>query len=102
MENKTQHLKVHRLAGSLLDIVHLFKFFTSSAADDLHTQVEGVSELHRENAKVPSFDKPVEPAGHRGSANHSHLKHLQLSQDDANKMILLFQNIQLKCIYTCI
>lgn len=53
------------------------QFLASSAAEDLHSQIEGVSELHGDDAQVASFDQPTEPAGHRGSAHHAHLKHLR-------------------------
>lgn len=63
-------------------LVHSVEFFTSSAAEDLRTQVEGVSELNRDDAQVASSDEPTEPAGHRGPAHHPHLKHLQHKQED--------------------
>lgn len=62
--------------------MHSVQLLTSSAAEDLHTQVEGVSELHRDDAQVARFDQPTEPAGHRGSAYHSQLKHLRHNQQD--------------------
>lgn len=65
-------------------VLHSVQFLTSSAAEDLHTQVEGVSELHRDDAQVARFDQPTEPAGHRGSAYHSHLKHLRHNQQDTS------------------
>lgn len=62
--------------------VHLVKFLTSPAAEDLHTQVEGVSELHRDDAQVASSDQPTERAGHRGPAHHPYLKHLHNNKED--------------------
>lgn len=52
------------------------KLITSSAAEDLNTQVERVSELHGNDAQVASPDKPAEPAGHRGPTHHPYFKHL--------------------------
>lgn len=65
-------------------VVHSVPSLTSSAAKDLHTQVEGVSELHRDDAQVASSDQPTEPAGHRGPAYHPDLKHLQHNQQDTS------------------
>lgn len=55
-------------------------FLTSSAAEDLDTEVKGVSELHGDDAQVASSDQPTEPAGYRGPTHHPHLKHLQHNQ----------------------
>lgn len=54
-----------------------FQPLTSSAAQDLGAQVEGVSELHGDDAQVASSDQATEPAGHGGPAHHPHLKKLQ-------------------------
>lgn len=56
------------------------KLITSSAAEDLNTQVERVSELHGNDAQVASPDKPAEPAGHRGPTHHPYFKHLDQDQ----------------------
>lgn len=62
-------------------LVHSVQFLTSSAAHNLHTQVESVSELHRDDTQVASSDQPTEPAGHRGPSHHPHLKHLHIPGD---------------------
>lgn len=62
----------------------MVKFLTSPAAEDLHAQVEGVSELHRDDAQVASSDQPPEPAGYRGPAHHPYLKHLHHNQEDTS------------------
>ena len=49
---------------------------TPPAAQDLHPQVEGVSELQGDDAQVACADQTLQPAGHRGAAHHAHLKHL--------------------------
>lgn len=51
-------------------------FFTSCAAKNLHSQVEVVPELYRNDAKVLGSDQPTQPAGHRSPAKHPHLKNL--------------------------
>lgn len=53
------------------------RFFTSCAAQDLHSQVEVVSELHWEEAQISCPDRATQPAGHRAPAQHPHLEHLQ-------------------------
>lgn len=67
--------------------MHSVKFLTSPAAEDLHTQVEGVSELHGDDAQVASSDQPTEPAGHRGPAHHPYLKHLHHNQVDTSTWV---------------
>ena len=52
------------------------QFLTSSAAKDLHTQVKGVSELHREDAQVASSDQPTQPSSNRSPAQHPDFKDL--------------------------
>lgn len=49
---------------------------TSSAAENLHTQVKGVPELHRDDPHVLSSYQLTQPTGHRGPAHHPDLKHL--------------------------
>lgn len=58
------------------DVKVVLSFLTSSAAEDLHTQVEGVSELHGDDAQVASSDQTIEPAGDGRPAHHPHLEHL--------------------------
>lgn len=60
-----------------------FQPLTSSASEDLGAQVEGVSELHGDDAQVASSDQATEPAGHGGPAHHPHLKKLQHKQEAA-------------------
>lgn len=62
--------------------VHSVQVLASSAAEDLHTQVEGVSELHRDDTQVASSDQPTEPARHGRPAHHPNLKHLRDNQED--------------------
>lgn len=53
-----------------------FQPLTSSASEDLGAQVEGVSELHGDDAQVASSDQATKPAGHGCRAHHPHLKKL--------------------------
>lgn len=68
-------------------------FLTSSAAEGLHTQVEGVSELYRDDAQVASSDQPTKPAGHRGPAHHPYLKHLHHKKRRLHEKRLCFYPI---------
>lgn len=49
---------------------------TSSTAQDLHSEVEGVVVLHWYDTEVASLHQPSQPACYWSPAHHPHIKHL--------------------------